>query len=453
MTKNHVVRRPNGNFSFRMTVPKELRKNIGKREVWESLDTTNRTIANALAAQKVLHWKGVFLSYEAKNGALSSKLQQERAALQGFEFYTTQALSDATTKDKVAMLFDANAFLSRVENPSREQLAANSGVVEDTLSLDELFNRFVELNAAKMGEASTEQFRKKRNRYLEPITDFKREMGDLDVLKLTTKDAANYSANIAKRINRGDFVSATGEHKMVFLKKMVKKVFENDYPDRKSPFANAKVEHAGNDSTSRPPFTEQEIILLHQKMETSAANDEMKAILTLMEYTGATPSEIVFLHESDFHLDGEVPYIHVGPNPNRKSLKTDNRPRDIPLVGPALEAAKKFPKGFPRYCRDSGSTALSAIGNKFIQTVSKKTCYSYRHRFIDWLREVDGMEDSWLKSIVGHDASMTGRYGKGYSLRKKKDAITKAMALAEKEQTELIEKMKNEDTNQQPQYA
>lgn len=438
-----------------MTVPAGLRGEIGKREIWETLDTTNRSIANALAAQKVLKWKGVFLSYEAQNGALSTKLQKERAAIQGFDFYTAQALDEASTKEKVAMLFQSNDFLSRVDTPTREQIAANSGVVEDTLSLEDLFARFVELNSAKMGEASTEQFRKKRNRYYEPITDFKREMGDLDVLKLTTKDAANYSANIAMRINRGDFVSATGEHKMVFLKKMIRKVFENDYPDRKNPFANAKVEHAGNDSTSRPPFSESEIISLHEKMEISTANDELKAILTLMEYTGAIVSEIVFLHESDFHLDGDIPYIHVGPNPNRKSLKTENRPRDIPLIGPALEAAKKFPKGFPRYCRNGGSTAFSAIGNKFIQTVSDKTCYSFRHRFVDLLREVEGMEDSWLKSIIGHDASMTGRYGKGYSLRKKKDAITKAMAIAEKEQAELIEKMKTENAtyNNQLQYA
>ncbi|MCS3743814.1 DUF6538 domain-containing protein [Rhizobium sp. BK661] len=443
MTKNYVVRRPNGNYSFRISVPKDQHDHIGKKEIWESLNTSNRTLANALAATRVLYWKGVFLSYEIKIDSLSSNAQRERAAIQGFEFRTAQEIHDATTKEKVAMLAQANDFLKRIEIPTREQIAANGGVVEDTLSLDEMFSRYQELAAGKWNDLDRRALQKKWNRYLEPIRDFKRAIGDLDVLKITPKDAANYAVDLGKRIKSGEIKSETARKKLLFLNAMVAKVLKSDFPKHENPFQNAEVEHSGNDKTSRRPFSEPELLALHEKLANSKANDELKAILNLMEYTGAIASEIVFLHETDFHLNEEIPYIHIGPNPNRKGLKTENRPRDIPLIGPALEAAKKFPKGFMRYCRSGGSEALSASANKLIQQVSDDTTtYSYRHRFIDWLREVDGMEDSWIKSIIGHDSSMTGKYGKGYSLRRKQDAIQKAMALAEREQKQIQQKAK-----------
>ncbi|MDR6819570.1 integrase [Neorhizobium sp. 2083] len=445
MTKNHIVRRKSGNYSFRIAIPEVHRHRFeGKREIWETLNTTSRTVANASAAQRVLQYKTLFLTYDvASDTPMSSKDSAEKAALLGFEHYTAQEIQNASTKDKVLMLNASHKLLDRLAVPTRQEIALIGGVVEDSLSLDDLFKRYQELAAGKWNDLDHRAHQKKWNRYLEPIKDFKREMGDLDVLTITTKTVGDYVVNLSKRVADRNvrFTSETANKKLLFLNAMVAKVFKTDFPKRENPFEDAKVEHRGNDKEKRQPFTETEIIALHEKMEESQANDELKAVLTLMEYTGAIASEIVYLHESDIHLDEEIPFIHIGPNPNRKSLKTENRPRDIPLVGPALEVAKAFRHGFPRYCRSNGSEALSAVANKQIKQVAPdKTTYSFRHRFIDWLREVDGMQDSWLQSIVGHDGSITAKYGKGYSMRKKLDAIEKAIALVKEKQESITSK-------------
>jgi hypothetical protein len=59
--------------------------------------------------------------------------------------------------------------------------------------------------------------------------------------------------------------------------------------------------------------------------------------------------EICLLTESDFHIDGvDHPFITIGPNKHRKFVKTGkSRHRDLPLLGKALEAAKKYAKAFP----------------------------------------------------------------------------------------------------------
>ena len=63
--------------------------------------------------------------------------------------------------------------------------------------------------------------------------------------------------------------------------------------------------------------------------------------------TGARPSEIVNPTAQRIVLDVEVPYIRI--QAEGRILKTEHSERDIPQVGHALEAMKRYPHGFPRY--------------------------------------------------------------------------------------------------------
>lgn len=365
-------------------------------------------------------------------------LMQKTYERLGLQRSSPRDIEATSLPDYVAMMSQSLQILQQIKNPDIAEVAAIGSALEDELSLDAMFERFQELSAGKWNDLDHRARQKKWNRHREPVDDFKREMGDLDVLKIRTRDAANYAINLGKRVEAGAIRSETAKKKLLFLNAMVRKVLQADHPDHRNPFENARIDHNGNDAEQRLPFTEAEIVALRGKLASSKANDELKAILLLAEFTGTIASELVLLHESDFHLDCEIPYIRIGKNPNRKSLKTDNRPRDIPLIGPALNIARQFPKGFPRYCRSGGSEALSQAANKIISKVANdKTTYSYRHRFVDLLRQVEGMQDSLLKSIVGHDGSMTGRYGEGYSLEKKRDAMLQAFAIAEEKQKNI----------------
>ncbi|MEY9531155.1 DUF6538 domain-containing protein [Sinorhizobium fredii] len=427
----------NGTFHFRIVIPKHKRPNFGTGEIRRTLKTKDRKEAIIKCAPLLDYFSKLFKASEGipTPDAITLSQLKEVALNLGATYHSAEEIHAAPIQDAVAMLSQAVAALNLIKKPDKTEVAALGGVIGDSLSLDQMFARYQELAAGKWSDLDHRESQKKWNRYREPVDDFKREMGDLDILKIQPKDAANYAINLGKRIEAGRLKSETAKKKLLFLNAMVRKVFKTDYPERTNPFEEAEIEHNGNDKGQRRPFTESEIVALRKKLSESKANDELKAILQIIEYTGTSAKEIVLLHETDFHLDGEIPFVRIGKNPNRKSLKTENRPRDIPLVGAALEAAKRFRKGFHRYCRSNGSEALSGAANKLIkQVAADATTYSYRHRFIDLLREVDGMQDSLLKSIIGHDGTMTGGYGDGYSLARKRDAIQNAMKIAEEKQ-------------------
>ena len=144
------------------------------------------------------------------------------------------------------------------------------------------------------------------------------------------------------------------------------------------------------------------------------------------------------IDRDDIFLNREIPYIRIRSNKNRKSLKTGGaRVRDIPLLGPALEVFKKFPDGFPRYCRPNGSEAFSQAANKIIgEIMSGKSTYSYRHRVADLLRNHPDVKDSMTKALLGHNDGITSKYGNGFTLEQKLIAMNVAFSIDNRKRME-----------------
>ena len=89
----------------------------------------------------------------------------------------------------------------------------------------------------------------------------------------------------------------------------------------------------------------------------------------------------------------------------------------MPVIGMALAAMKKFPKGFPRY-KDKEATMSSAL-NKFFREnnlfpTPNHKIYSFRHTFEDRLKEA-GVDDELRRLLMGH-AIDRPKYGSGGSL-------------------------------------
>jgi len=157
-------------------------------------------------------------------------------------------------------------------------------------------------------------------------------------------------------------------------------------------------------------------------------NDEERAAVHVMINTGARPSEIINLRRDRIILDAEIPHIQV--RPDDRVLKTEWSYRDIPLVGVALEAMRRFPDGFPRYY-DRGDV-FSATVNKYLEDHKLKeserhTLYSLRHGFKDRLREVE-TPDELKDELMGHDTKKP-KYGDGHGLRLKLKYVS-AIALS-----------------------
>lgn len=70
-------------------------------------------------------------------------------------------------------------------------------------------------------------------------------------------------------------------------------------------------------------------------------NAEGRAAVHILVETGCRLSEVANLLPAQIRLDHPIPHIIAGSTKFWEG-------REIPLVGVALEAAKKFPAGFPR---------------------------------------------------------------------------------------------------------
>lgn len=421
---------------FRISIPTAVRHRFGNRkEIWKSLGTKNKHEAYGAAGRLATEHQRLFKEAQlgANQNGFDYQILKNFMSERGIAYQQDIELLKAESPSIVQFLSAVLAPFLLVANPEKIEVAAMGGVAAPTLSLDGMFTRYKELSAGKWADLDRDAQRKKFNRYAEPIADFKKTMGDLDVLQITPGIAFDYAAKLGKRIEEKTLKSETAKKKLLFLSAMVRKVFQADFPSNANPFENATIDHEG-DGETRKPFTEDEVIAVRKAIAASNANEQLKAISVVLELTGCHAKEIALLSSSDIKVgpEVEIPHIKIGVNENRKRLKTGGaRYRDIPLLPEVLEIFKRFPNGFPHYCYSGGAENLTQSLNKLIKTAVKgKTTYSFRHRLVDLLRNHRDVKDDCLKAIVGHNAGQTGDYGEGFDLENKLDALNKAQERA-----------------------
>ena len=198
--------------------------------------------------------------------------------------------------------------------------------------------------------------------------------------------------------------------------------------DRQNPFNG--LSFAEKFKKSRPPFP---LDWVKTKVlgpgALAAMNDQARAIVLTIIETGARPSEICNLTEPFIKLDASVPHILIEPRldpDDPREIKTTTSVRAVPLIGMALAAMKKFPRGFPRY-KDKEASMSGALnkffrGNKLFPTPDHKI-YSFRHTFEDRLKEA-GIDDELRRLLMGH-AIDRPKYGSGGSLEWRQSEMRK----------------------------
>lgn len=187
----------------------------------------------------------------------------------------------------------------------------------------------------------------------------------------------------------------------------------------------AEMRIRGEKKRQRPAFTREWVqtrILAEGALD--GLNAEARAIVWICADTGMRPVEVANLDVTSIHLEAVVPHVTV--RPVGRKLKTDQSERDIPLVGAALAAMKRFPRGFKRY-HDKGDS-LSAVVNKYLSEhkllpTPEHSNYSFRHCFEDRLTAVEAPE-KLIAALMGHKYSRP-KYGAGPSLEQKREWLQK----------------------------
>ena len=135
---------------------------------------------------------------------------------------------------------------------------------------------------------------------------------------------------------------------------------------------------------------------------------ELYYVTMIAAYSGMRIKEITQLHKEDIVLKDGIYCFNINTN-DVKTTKTKNSIRFVPIHSKLIDLglleyvnSKKSGNIFKVSNKDFSEIFRSQIQRKFIDKDSKKTFYSFRHYFIDYLvqREV---EANLIAQIVGHE--------------------------------------------------
>lgn len=135
---------------------------------------------------------------------------------------------------------------------------------------------------------------------------------------------------------------------------------------------------------------------------------ELYYVTMIAAYSGMRIKEITQLHKEDIVLKDGIYCFNINTN-DGKTTKTKNSIRFVPIHSKLIDLglleyvnSKKSGNIFKVSNKDFSEIFRSQIQRKFIDKDSKKTFYSFRHYFIDYLvqREV---EANLIAQIVGHE--------------------------------------------------
>lgn len=295
--------------------------------------------------------------------------------------------------------------------------AVVGGVALPTIKLSDLVDELAIAKKAMLSKYSEGQRRKWRNGKARAIEVLIRVVGDKPIERISRDDALLYADHWTERVVDGQVLAGTANRNFTHITGAIRPVARRHRLQIDNAFQGLRLE--GAKSRPRPPFSSWWIvnrILAPGALDTMG--DELRAAVHVIINTGARPSEIINLREPRIILNSNIPHIQL--RPDARVLKTDQSDRDIPLVGIALDAMRRFPDGFPRY-RDNGD-AFSAAVNKFLEEhklreTEQHVLYSLRHSFKDRLRQAEA-PDELTDELMGHDTHKP-KYGDGHGLHLK----------------------------------
>ncbi len=166
-----------------------------------------------------------------------------------------------------------------------------------------------------------------------------------------------------------------------------------------NPFARLNPPKSAGAPNRRMPFHKVHLAAIAEHLSGPLVRQETREIVQLLQYTGCRPSEIAGLTAEDLNLSANIPYAHVRWTPEKRT-KTEQSQRRVPLVGPALEAARsaarRRPEGwlFPTLAPKSGDAndnpRMSARVNRLIRRAGvhqtpRLVVYSFRHTMAEAL--------------------------------------------------------------------
>lgn len=443
----------NGHYQYRRMVPLKLQPLVGGQFSVRALKTDSLTLArkkrDKLAEADDEFWLALRLQMTGDKKVderLVEVLRQtrvaaiKRAEALGFSFQTVEDLATHATPLEIVRRIEAiSEGLHEDEVPSQRDRHALLGTVVDprsavtvSIAFEEWIDKISYNETAGKSEQQVKDWEKRQRIALKQFMDV---VGDLQMDQITREVAHKWRdywiARMKPKSQGGDGVSPnTANKRMDAISVFCREYHSYHGLDYNNPFAKLRFDEkkAIGDDRKRASYDD-EFVRKHflKPGMFDRNNEEGRCILMMLIETGARPSEIANLQPEDIVLDHPVPHIHIRPHTEedkKRVLKTPQSKRKIPLVGVALEAAKRCPNGFPRY-RENGNT-LSAIllkwfEKKGLRPTKDHVVYSLRHAFEDRMKRAK-IDYELRLSLFGHKNARPD-YGEGLPLDHVRDLL------------------------------
>lgn len=399
-------------------VPSRFSSVEPRKQVWISLQTDSRTEAFRRASEVSLDLENQWLA--KVSGGFSDKKRiaslSSIAETRGFQYLPA---------DKVA-LQSIQEILSRVSFAQENMVVTEAVLGSDKTpkhrlsDIADLYLKLVEIDVQDKGR---DQRRVWENTIKRCTKRFVVAVGDKCIEDLSREDMLVFRNHWVNRIKVEGVTTTTANRELTALSGIFSKLYKLKGIGDPELFRNLAF---ARNRKHRLPYHEDYIrdhIL--PALETGSLNNVATDIMKILINTGLRSSEVTGLSAEDIFLNAEVPYVSIRPRKGRE-LKTKTSIRDIPVVGIALEAAKRHPDGFFRYFDKTSSMCQTM--NKFLKVnglrpTTTHSVYSFRHGFQDRLTAVEA-PDRLQADLMGH-SYVRERYGLGPSLAQKSEWLSR----------------------------
>ncbi len=390
------------------------------RALWTDSEREARKKAPSVEAELFAYWEALAAG-RAGDAAAAYDAAKRLAKARGFDYRAAVDLAGGSVDDLLARL-EALVRGDGSFAPVVEAEAILGAVDKPPVKLSAALHEFFEFGAIdRLSGKSERQVKAWKLPRERAVANFVAVNGDLPIMEIARSDAQKFRDHWAKRIETEGVNRETANKDIGHLSDLFRAWTEYHQIAAPNPFERLRFK-SGKRRTTGVPFSVEFIRdSLLKDGALDGMNDEARDVLLVMVNTGARPSEIVGCALEAFQVSAGVPYLDLAKQVDRV-MKTDSSPRQIPLQGVSLEAAKRIAArgGVRRYADNANS--WSAAVNKYLEennlreTVEGKqtTAYSLRHSFEDRMTEA-GVDDRIRAELMGHKYQRPD-YGRGGSL-------------------------------------
>lgn len=422
------ITKDRGYWYFVKRVPKrfahvDLRQKV-TRALWTDSEREAKIKAAAVEAEFMAYWEALAAG-RSDDAVASYDAAVKLAHARGFPYRPASDLASGPLEsilERIESLVRSDGSFA----PPLEAAAVLGGVEEPQVTITEALADFIKFSAIERQTGKSErQIKRWRMPRVRAVATFVKLNGDLPMREVGREHAQRLRDHWAERISKEGLDKSSANKDIGHLSDLFRSWTEYHALELTNPFAKLRFKGKTTKTKGRP-FSED---FIRDRLLADGAldglNEEARDVLLVMVNTGARPSEILGCASDAWQLSADVPHLDVSRQIPRV-LKTEMAPRQIPLLGVSLQAARRIARrgGITRYV-DNADTWSAAV-NKYLtenqlRETPQHTAYSLRHSFEDRMIEA-GVDERIRVELMGHKYGRPD-YGRGGSLEVRARAL------------------------------